>query len=635
MAPKQENGKQNKGHAAKMPDRRYGYFRDDQIMFVVAHPTGTVSANLLEKFRQTIDENLSGMNGGKIEATPLTFAFPVIRDERFRSRLAELEKREQEAADQKAKALGNTESAPATFLPPITGNFSVLVCNLSGAPEEPIDLLQNIGKLRTALVGMEIKLEIDEGPIYIPNPGEGEVSPPDVVALGEPGSTAESITIQDVSPNWLMSAASQGAGTGGPGGLPAPFKGGDVDAQYEFSELKGRLDKIGLYGAGDNVDVAILDTAPCPHDLVLAMKEHPGNALLQRLLEPNGVFKLYPASFEATRRMTNTSLNLHDYKMTDHGLFAAGIIHTIVPKARIHLVEVLNQFGVGDLQSFVEGLTKVRDEIYKPGRKLVINCSWMLDLPVSQNHRRAQDHPDPNERDPEFDFEEAILKFVRQADEENALTLRQICNSLFLAGAQVVAAAGNDWERTKKRKDDDDLRVGNTSRQVEAPRPEARYPAGFVSAIGVGALPKGAKPDPRTNKYKASSYSNFGDKPAVKGILTLGGEEGRKKGVLGLYISKEYPVKKDPEYVRDTPHKRELRMEVRNRQEENAWAWWAGTSFATPIMTGAIAAALAFDALDTIDAVEKLYAGGIIQQALTDVAEDIMPVTQDDELPAT
>jgi hypothetical protein len=39
------------------------------------------------------------------------------------------------------------------------------------------------------------------------------------------------------------------------------------------------------------------------------------------------------------------------YRMTDHGLFVAGIIHTIAPQAELHLIEVLNPYGVGDLES--------------------------------------------------------------------------------------------------------------------------------------------------------------------------------------------------------------------------------------------------------------------------------------------
>ena len=623
MAPKQENGKENKGHAAKMPDRRYGYFRDDQIMFVVTHNPGTIPTSLLEVFKEEINKYLGGVSGGTIEALPRSFSFPAIQDEHFQRRFAKLEELERLAA---------SENNSSDYLQPLREDFSLLVCNLTGAPEEPIDLLNNIKGLRKDFVGRVIAL--GEGPFLKTHKVEGEITA-DAVAPGKAGDEIAAMTIQDVSPNWLMSAASQGAGTGGPGGLPAPFRGKDDKARYEFSDFKKRLENAGLYAEGDNVDVAILDAAPSPHELVLAQKEHPDNILLQSLLGPDGVLSLYPATYEETRRMTNTSLNRHDYKMTDHGLFAAGIVHSIVPKAKIHLIEVLNQFGVGDLQSLLDGLLKAYNQILNHGstRKLVVNCSWMLDLPVSAKHCNAKDDPNPNEKDPEFDFEQSVLEFVLEAEKEQALTLWAICNSLFYAGGQVVAAAGNDWGKLKKGRDDtNDLLAGDADKRTQEPRPEARYPAGFVSAIGVGALPKRAKPDSRTQKYKASSYSNFGDKPAVKGILTLGGEEGKRKGVLGLYISKEYPVKKDPETMPETPHRRELKLEVRNEFEQNAWAWWAGTSFATPIVTGAIAAALASKALDTLEAVEQLYAAHIIDEAFTDVEEDIMLVTQDDEL---
>ena len=71
-----------------------------------------------------------------------------------------------------------------------------------------------------------------------------------------------------------------------------------------------------------------------------------------------------------------------------YGLIVAGIIHSIAPKADIHLIEVINHGGVGDFISFVQGLQKVRTEIYNPQRKLVINCSWILEFPCDDIHCR-------------------------------------------------------------------------------------------------------------------------------------------------------------------------------------------------------------------------------------------------------
>ena len=580
MSTTRDSGNKKKGHANKLPNRRYGYFRDDQITFLVTHPTDTLQAKELETFTAEINNYFDGQGAGKIEDLPRTFSFPALKDEESKRRLKELIELERSSQD------GDNQSGDRSE--PFLSAFSVLVCDLVGGSDEPVDLLNLITNLRHELGGQQV----------------------------------ETLKVEDISPNWLMSVASQGAGTGGPGGLPSPFRGNNSDAPYQFTDFINRLESAGLYdrkAKGSNLDVAILDTAPCPHDLVLAAKEEPNKPLhdlIAGLLGPMGKLQLYPATYEELKRMGNTSLNRHDYKMTDHGLFATGIIHSLVPEANIHLIEVLNQFGIGDLESLAGGMRKVIDEIYKPGtdRHLVVNCSWMLELPLSGDHTSAMD-----EEDPEYDFEQAVLRFVKD-ERDKAFTLRTICNNLYLIGAQVVAAAGNDWNKKMKGAHADDQRIN---------APEARYPAAFVSAIGVGALPKDVKPDQTTGKFKASTYSNLGDKPAGLGIMTLGGEEGREKGVLGIYLEEKFPVELNPVPIPES-HKRKFNFIERQSNENNHWAWWAGTSFATPILTGTIAAVLSSIPKlgDTQNAIEKLYSKNIILNAQTDADEDVMAVTQ-------
>jgi hypothetical protein len=524
-------GAKKKGHADKMPSRRYGYFRDDQIMFLVTHDSGILSNNLLEQFRAGIDARL--VTGKTIEAPPQMISFPEIDPEQGNQRLGKL--RELESLEQ------GDNNPPAGYRPQASlSAFSILTYNLTGTSDDPSLLLESIKQLRTAFVtgnsfpGTVIEVK-SEG--ITPPPPQENTTPQ--AAEGEPEVEVNTMKVEDVSPNWLMSIASQSGGTGGPGGLPTPFRGTDQTERYEFDDFLE--EHPSLYGNGTNVDVAILDTAPCAHDLVLAPKEHPKNRLIQGLLGPNGKLKPYLATYEQLKRMVSTSLNRHDYRMTDHGLFAAGIIHSIVPEATIHLVEVLSEFGVGDLMSLAEGMKKVFNEIYQPGsgRRLVVNCSWMLDLPLCDGH--CVSTPDNGV---EYEFEEAVKKFVED-ERDQAYSLRATCNTIFLAGGQVVAAAGNDWDWAKRKKE---LKSGGATSKTDEPRPsapEARYPAAFASVIGVGAQPRG--PRHTNTKYKASSYSNLGDKPAGVGIVTLGGEEGSEQGVLGLYLEEKYPEKPNPD----------------------------------------------------------------------------------------
>jgi len=264
-----------------------------------------------------------------------------------------------------------------------------------------------------------------------------------------------------------------------------------------------------------------------------------------------------------------------------------------VPKAEIHLIEVLNQYGVGDLTSFIQGLQKVYSEnIYQRHRKLVINCSWMLEFPLDDLHTRHMDQIE----DPDAEFERAVRSFSK-TDQATLVLLEAFFCRFYGLGRQAIAAVGND------------RRTGD-----EAPTP-ARYPAALRRVTGVGALPKSLEKLP-TGKYRTSVFSNLSESPdgrgvVTKGIVTLGGEEGDGNGVLGLYIG-EFPD---------------------NSRNESKWAWWAGTSFATPILTGAVASILSRgenNITRTQDAIKKLYGTGVklIIDAGAGKQEDALPVIQ-------
>jgi len=535
-----------------MPNRQYAYFRDDQIVFLMTHSSkDRLIEDDLKSWRDAIEPSL---NGAKVVWPPRWFSF---------------------------RNLGDNEYLPSTGDPRFLQPFSTVVCDMKNVPRDPLEFLNFILNLSNQSTGLI-------------------------------GQTFGGLTTEAISPNWLASSASQSGGTGGPGSWPVPYRGNPSRAPYQFRDLISKLKEQGIYGDGEGVDVAILDTAPCPHDLVAAYKEckswHP---LIHTLLGPNGKLKLYPATYEESLRMGSTSLNKHDYKMTDHGLFTAGIIHSIVPQATIHLIEVLNAFGVGDLESLSGGLQKVLDQIYQkpvapaesdppqePRRKLVVNCSWMLELPRVEEHLQALSYTDP-----EYEFEQAVWQLAVN-DENQALALRGKCERLMALGRQVIAAAGNDWKEKTTR----------------STAPATRFPAAFLSTFGVGALPKDSTPDPVTHKREASSYSNLADvpdDPEIKRIITLGGEEGEGRGVLGLYLDEFPGCEPMPNCTK--------------------WAWWAGTSFATPILTGAIAAVLSSPprpeiAQDTPeitqDAVELLFQKSIIVPNGTDATEDVMAAIQ-------
>jgi hypothetical protein len=472
---------------------------------------------------------------------------------------------------------------------------------------------------------------------------------------------SQEIMVEVVSPNWFAGSSKTEYGDGGgPGSRPVPYTHRDPDkaVPYKFG-LPTEVDPLcpPQEKRGENVKVAILDTAPCLQQLVEAYElyqkirperqqllrdEEKYHPLIKTLLKPGGPLHVHPASVEELFRLRALHLQDHDYIMSDHGLFVAGIIHTIAPAAELHLYEVLNSQGTGDLESVARGLWTIADEQYKIWEKtqnfqhMLVNLSLMLAIPANGNPKDPEspniipsDSPLPIRGHRLTDMHDDLLTYISDHPEyveRSGLVIMWICDLLFFLRARVIAAAGNDWDPT------------------DLGRPQARFPAAFLSVQGVGALKK-EQPNPTTGKsqnYEVATYSDLSDQPGKVGIATLGGEPGEGNGVLGIYIG-EFP---EPEII-EVEHA-ELPIFERIRRwiitffggivalppiapkNETHWAWWAGTSFATPIVSGVIAAVLSGPNPhpSTEAAIVELYREKAIQESKTPYKEDVLAVTQ-------
>jgi subtilisin family serine protease len=506
---------------------------------------------------------------------------------------------------------------------------------------------------------------------------EGYVDPVDlaklIVKLDDEGKSQPlskaGIKIEVITPNWLSSPCSEVGGGGGPGAHPVPYTGSTKDPPYKFQfqfseEIKNKLRLISEKERGRGVRVAILDTAPCLHELSAAyevyykvdpekrkkQEEEKGlHPLIGTLLGPNGHLHVHPASHADLLRLRNIHLKDHNYQMTDHGLFVAGIVNTIAPAADIHLYEVLNPEGVGDLETLARGLWKVAEEPYrlfkanKPVPPLVVNCSLVFNIPI-EGDPSSPNSARPIQGDPslkldssrsivghrltDLDRVPAILDKIstdRDWIERATMIIMAICDILFYCGSRVIAAAGNDGKI-----------VMDTDGAVRQERPLTRYPAAFTSVQGVGALPI-EQPNPQTfaqtPKYEVSSYSDLADRPERKGIVTLGGEPGERKGVLGVYIG-EFPAPVTG--IASLIHTvlgwfvGLFGGKLIYPANTNHWAWWAGTSFATPILTGVLAAVLSHPKPHptTEHAIAALYNAGAIEENRTYYTEDLLEAKQ-------
>ena len=381
------------------------------------------------------------------------------------------------------------------------------------------------------------------------------------------------------TPNWLLAGAYEDETDGGPGAKPEPGDARSGRFRFTDSELAAQIAK----GGGNGVVVAVLDTCPTKEQVRAAAGDGRGNWLLRSVAEhveidgPLSISRRYFSNrLPATAAQWRVPLPAPagsdgQFEMPDHGLFAAGIIHSLVPQAEVHLIRVLGDNGSGDLLALTSTLSKLPAALLRDasgrenGKRLVVNMSLMASLPpgVSVEARSPRGDVPPSKEFLDFWLpatsagkSEAELAALL-AKPENAAVAASIKRTHVslqhavsaLRGALLVGAAGNDA-------------LGRTS------HPATRLPARYDDVLGVGAV--------RRNGQEAR-YSNRGDEQAMgDGIATFGGDarlaapdappvvEG--EWVTGVFSADQFPFG--------------------GGANRTGWARWAGTSFATPIISG-------------------------------------------------
>jgi len=404
----------------------------------------------------------------------------------------------------------------------------------------------------------------------------------------------ETATLDEVSLNWLNSGGSNGLDHGGPGGPPSTTIPPIPSFQFQL------LDKgLGSLGNGEGVEVVILDSVPTQADRDKAYKTLGAtgvNPLVRDLLVAAGILQVEPASAATAKRLETYVLTSHPFSIADHGLFIAGIIHSLAPVAKLHLIEVLNHFCIGDVQSLTYGLQRAVALMTagNPAR-WVVNCSLMLNNPVDEEQLKGmiRDLEDQKIGRTPPDIAD-LIKLLRAALiggnpgllawllNNQAMGVEILCNVIYLLRSRVIAAAGND------------------RKPGVAAQPEPCYPAVSDSVLGVGAVAKRAK-----GKWLPANYSNTADRPTSAGITTFGGEAGSGNGVLGVYTG---TIPGDP-------------------VNADGLAWWSGTSFATGVISGVVAAMMGGSPApaSTRDAIEQFATMGL---TVSNQNEDILQAQQ-------
>lgn len=405
------------------------------------------------------------------------------------------------------------------------------------------------------------------------------------------GIPIDQYTVVGASLNWLISSSQGNLTTGGPGAFPVPpsIKLDEQITEEDWEIIDISPQAVSIKKRLGTASVYILDTVPQYCQIRAALDKWKNyNGLIQSLLDSNfqGEGKQKPESTpdnelyykykgepltlhyyekgvedEVFQRPLDYGISEDDYEMPDHGLFIAGIIHAQAACARLHMIQVLNDYGVGSFGALLWGLEKVSLAI-QAEEKAVVNCS--LTFAADERSFKTDERP--------------IAQFLPVLD----LVLRKEIDGIvtewytrliddqykYLSQrAVVLAAAGNDSRPGKERK-------------------PAKFPAAFANVHGVGAL--------LSDLSTPAPYSNLADKPLADGFWTFGGDVNYAEadvhtGILGIYTSETFPG-------------------LIPTVNESGWARWAGTSFATAVVAGAYA--------------ERFCAGRSIQEAHCDLRKE-------------
>jgi hypothetical protein len=362
--------------------------------------------------------------------------------------------------------------------------------------------------------------------------------------------------------------------------------------QQHLNTLVERLRLPATSSRGPTVEVVVLDTAPSVKQVIAQAKAAPENTLLnavaQQVATPGNPVTIDGLGLPGPQRhLAGFQPNLRNQlsatsriSLADHGLFVTGIVHDIAPRARIRLIKVLNDSGVGDIASLFDALHRLLLERERNTR-LIINMSLVADLPTA-DELLADWFPATN-ADP------AALrcswKMIASLLGQTHLCLSEAIDWLIDQEVLIVAAAGNEgFDPTT--------------------RPEPLFPAAYDSVLSVAAVTRADEP---------AQFSNRGDMRVFgNGIAVFGGEgvaaseaalpvvpkparSGWRDAVAGIFSAPKIPLAPTSEASNTT-----------------GWVWWSGTSFATPVIS-AIAANILLDpatsrlsALDLMQTVRNL-----------------------------
>jgi hypothetical protein len=312
------------------------------------------------------------------------------------------------------------------------------------------------------------------------------------------------------------------------------------------------------------------------------------------------------------------------FPMSDHGIFVAGIVRDLAPGAHVECIRVLNDFGGGNATGLMYALEHIQNRLQH-----VEGAGSPLNLPLVVNLSLVSTPADNILLAPPYNLSQMQVYQLREG-------LYEALQSLASQGVVFVASAGNDVDSGLL------LTLPDGTKTPERFGP--RYPAAFAYDESVAGQPMRSGiaamiPVGAVNQAEAvASYSNY---PGTVGIATYGGElltpdpqnapptppsappYGTPTQIVapidalrGVYTSPLFPAPSmDDRLAPPSPQPPDY-PEYQPAQP-TTWAYWVGTSFATPIISALAARALQNNASTAVTVRQTLLAAATQQPLWT------------------
>lgn len=442
---------------------------------------------------------------------------------------------------------------------------------------------------------------------------------------------------------YLLSRIANHLGFGSHGGWMTQANDEDAKKSLEIKVTIPETDpptEANTNGESDPVHVFILDTFPdhihtlqaqFPYDPVRhRTDDHTYRSLLSRVLNYNSQYinvltteeegYVFPDDHDHANDPTlnhahpNAEVvaegHNHAYPpmdVSDHGLSIAGTIRSIAPNSYLHLVKIMNRYGVGTLGSLLAGLEHVRQVMKSEemqGKRFVVNLSLAFGLTpetVDLLHQKIQASTCRNgecltEEEKKFLYllthiKDDINESIRRARAE-LFTIRDMIDDVQRVLREItlkaVFAASGNYDAGPQGLGMTPMRFKSLiASAAQQATPEALWPAREGDVTGVGALKK----DMSIPQF--AHYSHSADVAPWQGLYTLGGD---------------FNPNDPPGSVDTSGHLLAL------SGKKPYVRWWAGTSVATAIITGTVAKFMAEghgDYVDLRDRLKTLDANGV------------------------